>query len=348
MNLLQKIKILSKLGEILRAVGNNESWPGYQIGVNESEYESLVELTNRVHIYNGWFTPEAVKTAFLGISTCLNEEDLQKWISSYPIREHQPKTVALIMAGNIPLVGFHDFIAVFLSGNKSLVKLSSDDKHLFPAIAQLLATFDPEFDEWIEIKDFKLSGFDAVIATGSDNSANYFHSYFGKYPHIIRQNRTSIAVLDGSESKEELEALGEDIFTFFGLGCRNVSQVWLPEGFELNRLFDALYKFNGVVNHNKYANNYDYNKAIFLLNLEQLLDNGFILLKEDEKLTSPLGMLHYKYYSNKAEVENFIAANHSKIQVIIGHGYLPFGTAQQPSLSDFADGIDTLSFLTSL
>ena len=348
MNLLQKIKILSKLGEILGAVGKNESWPGYQIGVNESEYESLVELTNRVHIYNGWFTPEAVKTAFLGISTWLNEEDLQKWISSYPIREYQPKTVALIMAGNIPLVGFHDFIAVFLSGNKSLVKLSSDDKHLFPTIAQLLAKFDPEFDEWLEIKDFKLNGFDAVIATGSDNSANYFLSYFGKYPHIIRQNRTSIAVLDGSESKEELEALGEDIFTFFGLGCRNVSQVWLPEGFELNRLFDALYKFNGVVNHNKYANNYDYNKAIFLLNLEQLLDNGFILLKEDEKLTSPLGMLHYKYYSNKMDVENFIATNQSKIQVIIGHGYLPFGSAQQPGLSDFADGIDTLSFLTSL
>ena len=348
MNLLQKIKILSNLGEILHAVGSEKSWPGYQIGINEEEYLNLVELTNRVHIYNGWFTAEAVKKAFLGISTWLNDEDLMNWVNAYPVNQNQPKTVALIMAGNIPLVGFHDFIAVFLSGNKSLIKLSSDDKHLFPALVSLLHLFDPAIDNWVEIKDFKLSGFDAVIATGSDNSANYFQSYFGKYPHIIRQNRTSIAVLDGTETKEELEALGEDIFTFYGLGCRNVSQVWLPKGFDLNRLFDALFKFKEIVNHNKYANNYDYNKAVFLLNLEQLLDNGFILLKEDEQLTSPLGMLHYKYYEEKADVDNFIAANNTKIQVVIGHGFVPFGKAQQPGLSDFADGIDTLAFLTGL
>lgn len=348
MILLQKIKILSKLGEILHAVGSEKSWPGYQIGINEEEYSRLVELTNQVHIYNGWFTPVAVKTAFLGISTWLNENDLTNWVESYPIREKNPKTIALIMAGNIPLVGFHDFIAVFLSGNKALIKLSSDDKHLLPALVNLLALFDPEIKDWVEIKDFKLAGFDAVIATGSNNSANYFHSYFGKYPHIIRQNRSSIAVLDGTETKEELEALGEDIFTFFGLGCRNVSQIWIPQDFDLNRLFEALFKFNQVVNHNKYANNYDYNKAVFLMNLENLLDNGFLLLKEDDQLTSPLGMLHYKRYTDLSEVDQFIQTNEDKIQVVIGHHYTPFGKSQQPGLSDFADGIDTLAFLTGL
>lgn len=348
MILLQKIKILSNLGEILHLLGTNQPWPGFKVGINEQEYNDLADLVERVHIYNGWFTPDSVKTAFNGIASWLTEEELTKWVNRYEIKKDAPKTVALIMAGNIPLVGFHDFIAVFLSGNKSLIKLSSDDQQLFPALLKTLSLFDPEIYDWVEVKDFKLTGFDAVIATGSDNSANYFHAYFGKYPHIIRQNRTSIAVLDGTETKEELFELGKDIFTFYGLGCRNVSQIWIPENFDINKVFEGLFSYNQIVNHNKYANNYDYNKAVYLMNLENLLDNGFLLLKEDEKLTSPLGMLHYQRYSSIAQVESFIADNEKKIQVVIGHNYIPFGAAQCPQIEDYADGVNTMNFLTNL
>ncbi len=348
MNLLQKIRILSQLGEIMQAIGTGQAWPGFKIGINEDEYNELVELTKRARIYNGWFTEAEVKNAFAGIGGWLNETDLTNWVEGYSLNEGKPKSIALIMAGNIPLVGFHDFLAVFLSGNKAVIKLSSDDKHLFPALIHVLSLFDPTIKDWVEIKDTRLEGFDGVIATGSDNSANYFHSYFGKYPHVIRKNRTSLAVLNGQESKEELIELGKDIFTYFGLGCRNVSQVWIPKDFEINRLFDAFFQFSDIVNHNKYANNYDYNKAVYLMNLQEMLDNGFLLLKEDRELNSPLGMLHYVRYENIDEVTGFIKENEDKIQAVVGHDYIPFGKAQNPTLTDFADGVDTLSFLTSL
>ncbi|MFT5820218.1 MAG: hypothetical protein ACI8ZM_001457 [Crocinitomix sp.] len=348
MNLLQKIKILSRLGEIMKAIGAQQEWPGFDIGINENEYNDLVELTKRVKIYNGWFIETEVRNSFTGIGGWLNEKDLTNWVEGYAINEGKPKSIALIMAGNIPLVGFHDFLAVFLSGNKSVIKLSSDDKHLFPAIIHILSLFDPTITEWVEIKEYKLEGFDGVIATGSDNSANYFHSYFGKYPHVIRKNRTSIAVLNGKETKEELIQLGHDIFTYFGLGCRNVSQVWIPQDFEVNRLYDAFFQFNDIVNHNKYANNYDYNKAVYLMNLQEMLDNGFLLLKEDQQLNSPLGMLHYARYNDVNEVKEFITENKEKIQVVVGQDYVPFGKAQNPDLNDFADGVNTLSFLTTL
>lgn len=348
MNLLQKIKILSQLGLIMRKVGAGESWPGFEIGISEDAFNDLVELTKRAKIYNGWFIEAEVKNAFTGIGEWLTEENLSNWVDAYTLNGGKPKSIALIMAGNIPLVGFHDFLAVFLSGNKSVIKLSSDDKHLFPALIHILSLFDPTIKEWAEIKENKLEGFDGVIATGSDNSANYFHSYFGKYPNVIRKNRTSIAVLNGKETKEDLVALGHDVFKYFGLGCRNVSQVWMPQDFDINILFEAFYEFKEIANHNKYANNYDYNRAVYLMNLEDMLDNGFLLLKEDKKLNSPLGMLHYVRYIKSAEVTEFIQAHEDKIQVVVGHDYVPFGKSQNPSLSDFADGVDTLSFLSSL
>ncbi|MDA7803308.1 acyl-CoA reductase [Crocinitomix sp.] len=348
MNLDEKIKLLSRLGEILNAIGKDQKWPGFQIGINEEEYENLAELVNRVHIYNGWFTPAAVRTAFLGIASWLNEADLSNWMKHYSVNENNPKSVALIMAGNIPLVGFHDFISVFLGGHKAVVKLSSDDKQLFPALIDTMALFNPEIKNWVDIKENRLEGFDAVIATGSDNSANYFESYFGKYPNIIRKNRTSIALLKGDETKEELEKLGEDVFTFFGLGCRNVSQVWIPKDFDVNRIFEAFYRFNEVANHNKYANNYDYNKAVYLLNLENLLDNGFILFKEDRGLNSPLGMLHIARYDSMEDFKAFAKENEAKIQAIVGKDHIPFGSAQCPSLSDYADGVDTVKFVTNI
>lgn len=348
MILFQKIKILSKLGEILDQIGHDKDWSGFELGINQEEYENLVSLVNQVNIYNGWFTPDAVKESFKGISRWLTEENLSNWISNYKQDSSGKKTVAIIMAGNIPLVGFHDFISVFLSGNKALVKLSSDDKHLFPAILKTLELFDPEVDQWVEIAEQKLEGFDAVIATGSNNSANYFQTYFGKYPHIIRKNRTSIAVLDGTEEKDDLIRLGRDVFTYFGLGCRNVSQVWIPQDFDLNRIFDAFFGFSDIINHNKYANNYDYNKAVYLMNMENLLDNGFILLKEDDSLHSPLGILHFVRYSEENEIDQFIQNNEENIQAIVGKKYIPFGQAQCPALNDYADGVDTMNFLINL
>ncbi len=252
------------------------------------------------------------------------------------------------MAGNIPLVGFHDFLSVFLSGHIAVIKLSSDDKHLFPAVLNIMNSLNSGISECVEVVDGKLTGFDAVIATGSDNSALYFESYFGKYPNIIRKNRTSIAIINGKETKEELKKIGDDIFSYYGLGCRNISQILVPENFKLDDFFEAIYDYNGVINHNKYANNYDYNKAVYLMNLETFLDNGFVLLKEDDSLNSPLAVIFYKRYKNQHDIDAYLNENAGKIQVIIGKDYTGFGDGQSPTLTDYADGIDTMAFLNKL
>ncbi|MBK9192124.1 MAG: acyl-CoA reductase [Crocinitomicaceae bacterium] len=348
MILNEKIKLLSKLGGILDSLAEGKPWPGFQIGLSKSEYEEFDALMNKVQHHNGWFTKEAVKTAFKGIASWLTEENLSHWVNQYSFKVTSPKRVAIIMAGNIPLVGFHDFLSVFLSGHKAIIKLSSSDQHLMKAIFHYLNIMDARVEEYVEIKEQFLGEFDAVIATGSNNSATYFESYFGKHPHIIRRNRTSVAVIDGSETKEELTELGKDIFTYFGLGCRNVSQLWIPTDFDLNRFFEAIYTFNPIINHNKYANNYDYNKAVYLMNKANLLDNGFLLLKEDFALNSPPGMLHYVRYQDSIDAEHFLNENKDKIQVIVGKNYIPFGMSQNPGLTDYADGVDTMKFLEEL
>lgn len=348
MILKEKNKILSKIGVILDHLGNNEPWPGYEIGINSEEYNNLDELVRTVHIYNGWFKEAEVRRAFKGISSWLTEEKLEAWLSNYQFKKDAKKRVAIIMAGNIPLVGFHDFISVFLSGHISLIKMSSDDRHLLPAIIKTMTLFDERIGDLVEIVEERLLDFDAVIATGSNNSARYFESYFGKQPHIIRKNRNSIAILTGDESKEELSKIGEDIFNYYGLGCRNISQIWIPENFELKRFFEAIFDYSDIVHHNKYANNYDYNKAVYLMNQESLLDNGFILLKEDKSLHSPLGMLHYVRYKDQSEYESFIESNKDQLQVIVGKGFEALGNSQCPDLTDYADGVDTLKFLQDL
>lgn len=274
MNLKERIALLSKLKTILNKVVSESEWDGYDLGINQEEYEALKYSIALAKTHNQWFTKESVYEAFNGISSWLSEEQLEQWASNYTFAEN-PKKIAVIMAGNIPLVGFHDWVAVFLSGHKAIVKLSSDDKILFPALINILKLWYSEIDNWVQFSDQKLPEFDAVIATGSDNSAVYFNSYFGKYPHIIRKNRTSIAVLNGDETKEELAILGKDIFTYFGLGCRNVSKILIPSDFVLDRFFEAIYDFNPIIYHNKYANNYDYNKAVYLMNTLPILDNGF-------------------------------------------------------------------------
>ncbi len=341
------LNALANLGKLFAALGNNEAWNGYETGITADEYASLNTLIGREHFYNGWFTEENVRKALRSLSKMLDAETLRNFASNYAF-SGQPKRVALIMAGNIPLVGFHDFMCVLLSGNTAVCKLSSDDKHLLPAFAGHLLTICPELKDRIVFSTGKLGEIDAVIATGSNNSLRYFESYFGKYPHIFRKNRTSVAVLNGSETDNELHALGEDIFAYFGLGCRNVSFLLVPENFELNRFFEQIVDYGPIIHHHKYANNYDYNRAVFLLNLENLLDNNFVLLREADELFSPLSVLNFKRYPDRQTVEDFLKTHESDIQAVVGRDFIPFGEAQQPEISDFADGVDTMRFLETI
>jgi len=279
----------------------------------------------------------------------LRSEKLMEWLSRYATTEGgTAKKVGIICAGNLPLVGLHDVLCVLLSGHIAYIKLSADDQLLMPALLKLLVRMDESLAEQLVYAEGRMNDMQAVIATGSNNTSRYFEQYFGHLPHIIRKSRTSVAILSGNESDEELNALGRDIFDYFGLGCRNVSKVYLPEGYDMNRLFNALYPYHEIVNHHKYANNYDYNKAVWLLNAEKLLDNGFILLKEDKSLASPTGSLYYEYYSSIAEIRASIASRADEIQCIVSHADIAFGCSQQPALWDYADGVDTLAFLDNM
>lgn len=329
------------------SLGEGKSWRDFTIGVTEEEYQQLEVIVERQFSYNGWFTKENVQQSLLALGNQLSEDQLNNWVSKYKY-SNQPKAVSLIMAGNIPLVGFHDFLCVLISGHKAICKLSSDDKTLLPALAEHLINFVPELKKRIVMTTGRIEEINAVIATGSDNSLKYFEQYFGKYPHIFRSNRTSLAVISGYESKEEIEALGKDIFDYFGLGCRNVSHIMFPEGYEINRFFEGVLPYSEVINNNKYGNNYDYNKAVYLMNKELLLDNNFVLLRESELLFSPLAMVNYHYYKNEDEITSYIEKHIDEIQVVIGEKYTPFGQAQCPMLDDYADGVDTLEWLSSL
>jgi len=335
------------LGNLMRIHGSKSPWPGFSCGVTEAEFLAVeLAIERQVH-HNGWFTEESVRTSLLNLGNWLSNEQLTNWTNKYSFTEI-PKVVAVIMAGNIPLVGFHDFLCVLLSGNKVQCKLSSEDNKLMPLLTLYLFQFTPELKDFISFSDRNLSGFDAVIATGSNNSLVNFESYFSKYPHLFRHNRTSIAVLDGTETKEELKALGEDILNYFGRGCRNVTHLLIPENFDLNLFFEAIVDSGEIVNNKKYGNNYDYNKTIHLLNLESFLDNNFLLLKESSNLFSPLAMLYYHSYKSQEEITAYLEMHKDSIQCVVGHIYLPFGTAQCPSLSDYADNVDTMAWLNNL
>lgn len=341
------IKGFVQLGKLMVSLGEERDWQDYNLGVTKEEYEQLQTVINRQIAFNGWFTKESVQQSLFALGSQLTEGQLSNWTSSYSFTD-KPKSVALIMAGNIPLVGFHDFLCVLISGHKVIGKLSSDDKTLLPALVEHLIVFVPELKERIELTTGRLEGIEAVIATGSDNSLKYFEQYFGKYPHIFRSNRTSLAIFNGNESKEDIEALGNDIFNYFGLGCRNVSHVMFPKGFEITRFFEGIFSHSNVINNNKYGNNYDYNKAVYLMNLEPLLENNFVLLRETNLLFSPLAMVHYHFYENEKEVSDYIEAHKDQLQVVVGEKYTPFGAAQCPMLNDYADGVDTMGWLSKL
>lgn len=334
MTLQDRINIISELGLYLRK------------NFLEDHFDSIKIAT----VKNPWFTVKSITNAVLSISDMVEKDMLNAWLNPYTIKEPSSQmNVLIIMAGNIPLVGFHDLLSVIIMGHNPVIKLSSNDNVLMPLIINIfLDLFPSNYNQIKFINDVKGRSFDAVITTGTDNSANYFKYYFKDAKKIIRKNRRSIAVLDGSESSQQIKGLANDIFLYYGLGCRNVSKLYLPCGYDLNILFKSFYSHKHVIEHKKYGNNYDYNKAIFLMGNNKLIENGFILLKEDSSLYSPVAMLYYEYYNDINDVDTFISKNSDKIQCIVSKNNIPFGNTQKPKLWDYADGVDTIDFLKQL
>jgi hypothetical protein len=308
-------------------------------------------------LFNHWFSEDNLHFALAEWSKALTREQLEAWVIDYEPelfeKDKDAKTIAIIMAGNIPLVGLHDLISILITGHIALIKPSSDDAKLIPFICQMLVAVEKKFAKQLKLADGQLKDFDAVIATGSNNSSRYFESYFGKYPHIIRKTRGSVAILTGDESKEELELLGEDIFRYFGLGCRNVSKAYVPVGYDVQKLFEAFFKFKPIADNSKYGNNYDYNRAIYLMEHQDFLENGFFIIKNDENLHAPVSVLHVEEYSSAQNIKEKISNQIEEIQCIVSESPLfetaiPFGESQKPRLWDYADNVDTLSFLQSV
>jgi len=351
---INNIKTFVELGHFLSQFNKNGTEKKENVLLNDEYYEAFIELIHRAQSLNGWFTPEQVFFAIQSWATALTEKNLTTWLTNYAIPEVNtaPKTIGLILAGNIPLVGFHDFLSVLLTGNKALVKLSSNDQNLLPFLASYLVRINPELASKIEFVKGKLEGFDAVIATGSNNTARYFDYYFSNVPNIIRKNRNSVAILTGNETLEDLVALGDDIFTYFGLGCRNVSKLFVPENYDFKLFFEAMYAHKDVIYYEKYANNYDYNKAVFLMSLFKLLDNEFMTLKEDQGYGSPISSVFYERYTNLDAILERLAADQDKIQCVVSKQIQPnhiyFGQTQHPKLWDYADNVDTIEFLLKI
>lgn len=348
MSLDKRINAFVELGRFLSQFKSQEKLDEME-KLNEQFYEDFNYLIDRQKALNGWFTKRFVLDAIDAITGMLQREKLEKWLSRYDISIEQSKKVGVIMAGNIPLVGFHDFLTVLILGNELVAKTSSEDSTLIKKIAEVLIAIEPDFSDKIKLVE-KLENFDVVIATGSNNTARYFDYYFGKYPNIIRKNRNSVAVITENDSTEELKALGKDIFQYFGLGCRNVSKLYVPENYDFKTFFEALFDdFKDIIDNNKYANNYDYNKAVYLLGSHQLLDNNFLLLKEEKSLSSPVAVLHYEYYNNLDELKQHLKTEKENIQCVVSNNTeissIKFGQAQKPELWDYADGVDTMDFL---
>ncbi|HEY2722672.1 MAG TPA: acyl-CoA reductase [Chitinophagaceae bacterium] len=318
---------------------------GYILG-NDTSWKQVKEKASSE---NGWFIPEFVELALKNIAhNFLEEQYLSKWAAQYGLVEeyNNPKTVGLVTAGNIPLVGFHDVLSIFMSGHKAIIKQSSRDQVLLKHLTSVLTSWESEVDDLIRFSDI-LKNCDAYIATGSNNTSRYFEYYFGKYPHIIRRNRTSVAILGGDESDYELEKLADDVYQFFGLGCRNVTKIYVPANYNFEPMLLAFERYNYLADHHKYKNNYDYNLAIHILNNKFYMTNGSLLLVEDSSMFSPISQLNYEYYSDQDSILSSIADS-QEIQSVISRAQTPFGRSQSPGLLDYADGVDTMAFLQSL
>ena len=327
--------------------------------LNNQFYRPFEDVICSEHKHNGWFTEKYVRKALGAIAQMLKREELKAWMGRYPALPAGPdqrKTVGVVMAGNIPLVGFHDMLSVIMSGNIFIGKPSSKDDRLLRMVADIICSIEPGFSDRIAFTDAYLNDADAIIATGSDNSARYFEYYFRNIPHIIRKNRNGIAVLSGNESEEELIALGDDIFSYFGLGCRNVTKIFIPEAYDLHiilKAFESFESFTDLQDHHKYNNNLEYNRSVYLLNTIPFLDNGIVLFKEHESISSPVGVVYYEKYSQLEDVITKISAQQEQIQCIVSNlaeieNSIPPGTSQAPALWDYADGVDTMDFLTTV
>jgi len=331
MDLKTRIDLLVELGDYI--LENGTKWQA---------------VKQRASIENSWFIPEFVELATNSIAKeFLQKEKLESWAQQYkiPSRQQQPKTVGIVMAGNIPLVGFHDFLSCFISGHRQMIKLSSKDQVLLKHLSAKLIEWQPEVKEFVTFSEM-LKGCDAYLATGSNNSARYFDYYFGKYPNIIRRNRTSVAVLSGKETDQQLEKLADDVYQYFGLGCRNVTKIYVPRDYDFPRLLNVFKKYNYLIYNNKYKNNYDYHLAILILNKQYYMTNESILLAENKSLFSPISQLHYEFYDEQPDLTPEDVKE--RLQCIVGRDGIEFGLAQQPGLWDYADGADTLKFLLSL
>lgn len=332
MNLQQRIELLAKLGNYL--VENNEA---------------LQDAKHNAYLANPWFVPEFIDKSCENIATrFLNKHLLENWAGSYFLKDNMLHkcNIGIIMAGNIPLVGFHDFLCVFISGHRQTIKASSKDDILIKFLVAQLALWDQEVLEMVSFAD-NLKGCDAYIATGSNNSSRYFEYYFQKYPHIIRKNRTGVAILTAKESIEELNAFTSDLMSYFGFGCRNVTQLYVPENYDFIPLIESLKKYAYYLDFHKYRHNYDYQLAVLLLNSKYYMDSGSLLFSESDALFSPISQVHYSYYKDENALIQQIKDD-ERIQCIIGHNFIPFGNSQIPDLSDYADGVDTMKFINSL
>ncbi|MEM6735638.1 MAG: acyl-CoA reductase [Bacteroidota bacterium] len=327
----ERLKAMSKLGK----------------KISELTQDEIEELSSKARQANGWFTFDQVANALKGIAFLLQEEKLKRWTNRYKLQNHLTKIIGIVMAGNIPLVGFHDLLSVLISGHFAAIKPSSDDEYLTQSMINWILAIEPRFKKKVEVRN-KLKGIDAIIATGSDNTARYFEYYFKDIPAIIRKNRTSISIITGEESNAELRRLGEDIFSYFGLGCRNVSKVFTPEGYDIRTIFPYFENYKGIINHHKYRNNYDYYKSIYLVNKTPHLDTGFLLVSSTEDLVSPVSVLYHQEYRDEQALLSMLEGKNDKVQCIVGQNYLPFGKTQRPELWDYADKVDTMEFLLSL
>jgi len=324
--------------------------------LNVKHFRQFSALVDQEHLYNPWFTKTNVLRAITALSRMLKPESLGKWLNAYPEADLSPgsrRNIGVVMAGNIPLVGFHDMMCVIAGGHRMVAKTSSKDERLPGAVAGILKSLDHELVEGIQFTDGQLRGIDAIIATGSNNTARYFDYYFRDIPHIIRKNRNGVAVMTGQETEEEMAGLGEDIFTYFGMGCRNVTKIYIPETFDLKTLMVQLDRYQHLYQHHKYGNNVDYYRSIYLMNRTPILDNGVILLKEDRAIASPVGVVFYERYSDIGKVQLQLADRKEEIQCCVSihpeiQGSIPPGSTQDPMPWDYADGVDTLRFLTEL
>lgn len=350
MNLEQRTQSFAKLGKLLVQASKNEI---------SSEFpdisKKLIALIENTHIENPWFIKEYVQHTFNQIGNSLSEKQLQAWTNLYSaedLNNETTQTIAVVMAGNIPLVGFHDFLSVLISGHKILIKQSSKDPLIFE-ISNILCEIDSDFIPYINFAKDKLENFDAIIATGSNNTKRYFEYYFSKYPSIIRGHRNSVAVITGNESEDDLKKLANDVFLYFGMGCRNISKIYIPLDYPVKKLIEAFLGYEDILlNHHKYFNNYEYYKSIYLINREVFLDSGFFIMKQDPQLSPPLSVVYWEEYSSKKSLLNTLNETKNNVQCIVCEdetiSTIPFGEAQNPSWNDYADGIDVVSFLLAV